>query len=136
MSYKLFLDDIRNPNSFLKDINTWVVVRNYNDFVKIIKERGLPEFISFDHDLSYEHYPIFDAFEALAEGRKIRDLKNIPYDTYEEKTGYHCAKWLIDHCIEKKEKLPDYQVHSMNTVGAENIRKLLEGFKKHQKENV
>jgi hypothetical protein len=124
--YSLFLDDIRLPNPFLKNYTkTWTVVRNYNEFVKIIKERGLPDFISFDHDLAHEHYPIFEAFDALAEGREIRDLKNIPYDTYEEKTGYHCALYLIEFCNKNKLKLPKWQVHSMNPVGAENIKQLL-----------
>ena len=134
--YNLFLDDVRDPNTFLKDTRTWAVVRNYDEFVKIIKERGLPSLISYDHDLSYEHYPLFEAFEALAEGKEIRDLKTIPYNTYKERTGYHCAEWLIGYCEENKLPLPKYQVHSMNPVGAENIRKLLEGFNNHQKKNI
>ena len=135
--YNLFLDDVRDANRFLEhqQFRTWVVVRNYNDFVKTIKERGLPKFISFDHDLALEHYPIFDFIDALTEDAPLPDPKKIPYDTYEEKTGYHCALWLVDYCIDKKLPLPDYQVHSMNPVGAENIRKLLEGFKNHQKKN-
>ena len=49
--YNLFLDDIGNYNTFLQDTRTWVTVRNYNEFVKTITERGIPSYISFDHDL-------------------------------------------------------------------------------------
>ena len=46
MSYKLFLDDIRNPLD-----NGWEIVRSYEEFLTIIQERGKPRSISFDHDL-------------------------------------------------------------------------------------
>jgi len=134
--YSLFLDDFRVPNTFLKDIRTWTVVRNYKEFVKTIKERGLPDFISFDHDLGPEHYAIFDILEALQQEEPLPKYDKIPYDKYEEKTGYHCALYLIEYCKGKKLPLPDYQVHSMNPVGAENIKKLLENYKKHQKKNA
>lgn len=58
MSYNLFLDDIRNPSDCIHYMYTpiytsvdWVIVRNYNEFVKTIEEKGLPEIVSFDHDL-------------------------------------------------------------------------------------
>lgn len=128
--YNLFLDDVRD-SYFLHDTRTWTTVRNYNDFVKIIKERGLPKFISFDHDLATEHYPIFE--ENINFGKPYE----IPYAKYKEKTGYDCAKWLVEYCLDNKLTLPDFQVHSMNPVGKENIRKLLIGFRNHQqKENT
>jgi len=135
VSYNLFLDDFRSPNSFLKDIRTWTVVRNYKEFVETIQAKGLPTFISFDHDLSDEHYAIFDIIEALQQETPLPKYDEIPYKKYEEKTGYHCASWLTEYCKEKKLPLPNYQVHSMNPVGTENIRNLLENYKKHQKEN-
>jgi hypothetical protein len=133
--YNLFLDDNRQPNAFLKDIRTWVIVRNYNEFVKTIKERGLPDFISYDHDLSWEHYPLSELKEDLKRYGTFSPAREIPYNTFKEKTGYDAAKWLIEYCQEKELQLPEFQVHSMNPVGAENIRKLLEGFKNHQKKN-
>src|SRR5690606_38036207 len=45
-SYKMFLDDERYPSTV-----NWVIVRSYEQAVEIIKEIGLPSFISFDHDL-------------------------------------------------------------------------------------
>jgi hypothetical protein len=111
MSYNLFLDDVREPNLFLNDTRTWVIVRGYNDFVKIITERGLPEFISFDHDLADEHY------------NQIVD-----YEKYVEKTGYDCAKWLMEYCIKNNKTLPNYQIHSMNPVGRMNINMVLSTY--------
>ena len=98
--YNLFLDDERNPNRFLKDLKTWEVVRGYDDFTRIIRNRGLPGFISFDHDLSSK-----------------------------EKTGYDCAKWLIEYCQKTKKPLPNWQVHSLNPIGKVNINELLIQFK-------
>ena len=54
MSYKLFLDDVRNPRDVKwaeMPLGPWVIVRNYDDFVKYITSNGLPEFVAFDHDL-------------------------------------------------------------------------------------
>ncbi len=113
--YKLFLDDIRNP----KEINwvklpdgPWVIVRNYNEFVKCIMDKGLPEFVAFDHDLSDEHYGV--------DPNKSEFI---------EKTGYHCAKWLIDYCIDNNKLFPNYVVHSMNPIGKMNIMSIVENFK-------
>lgn len=100
---KLFLDDCRkSPDS------SWDVVRSYIEFVSYIDKNGVPDYISFDHDLSFEHYP-------LAEENPGKD---IPYNQYNEKTGYDCAKWLIERGTLPKH----YRIHSMNPAGALNIR--------------
>ena len=119
--YNLFLDDYRQP-SYLKDTKTWTLVKNYSQFVDIIKKRGLPRLISFDHDLSFEHYTDI--------------TERINYNDYKEKTGYDCAKWLMEYCNENKLLLPDYQVHSMNPVGKENIIKLLESYKSNYRKEM
>lgn len=118
--YNLFLDDVRLPNHV-----TWVdlppnqhysVVRNYQEFVDLITLRGIPKFLTYDHDLSDAHY-----------GHGLRG-DNIPYDQYAEKTGYDCAKWLVDYCMKKGVKHPPYQVHSMNPVGKSNIISYVESY--------
>ena len=111
--YNLFLDDIRVPTDV-----TWVqipvdqhytVVRNYKEFVDLITLRGLPKYICYDHDLADSHYG--------------HDLKNVarPHNSYNEKTGYDCAKWLVDYCFAKKLKHPPFIVHSLNPIGKKNI---------------
>lgn len=119
--YNLYLDDFREPiQSFLDTHNkiyvttTWDIVRNYVDFVKKIQECGVPEVISFDHDLADEHY-----------------VKNVIYDDYREKTGFHCAKFLIEYCISHSIQLPKtILIHSMNYQGSQNIRSLFTTYYK------
>ena len=123
-NYNLFLDDFRNPEDAYEYFKQedfiekeWIVVRNYDEFIKIIQEKGVPEILSFDHDLSDVHYTHQDT--------------EIPYDEYDEKTGFHCAKWLINYCIDNNLKLPKtIYIHSMNVVGTENIKSLFDTYYK------
>lgn len=115
MRYKLFLDDERYPATNDED---WRIVRNYHDAVWYIRTYGIPYHISFDHDLSYEHY-LHD----------WNDLHSKP----KEFTGYDFAKWFCDYVLENDLDLPEgfcYYVHSMNPIGAENIRTYMENFLK------
>ncbi|TZF81763.1 hypothetical protein FW774_17045 [Pedobacter sp. BS3] len=96
---RLYLDDLRPiPQGFIE-------LRSYKAFVKFISENGLPQFISFDHDLG------------------------------EEKSGYDCAKWLVEYCLNTNLPLPKFEVHSQNPVGRENIEKLLYNFRRSQQRN-
>lgn len=129
-AFKLLLDDMRDLSdcyplhpAYLEQ--NWVVVRNYDDFVEVITKAGLPEFLSFDHDLADEHYsPEMyngNAYDAL-------------YDGFKEKTGLHAAKWLVDYCIDNTLPIPEYTVHSFNPIGKENIKSYLEQAKQHLKQ--
>jgi hypothetical protein len=93
---KLFLDDVR-----IAPDKTWHVVKNYKQFIDYIEVYGLPDVISFDHDLGDEIL-----------------------------TGYDCAKYLIKHILDNEYKINNinFIVHSMNPVGKENIEKLLNNF--------
>lgn len=114
MTYTLFLDDIRFPENTEYDYrmglyNNVVICRSMDDAVWVVKQKGLPRFISFDHDLAHEHYIVGDG----------------------EKTGYTFAKWLGSYIIDNNLELPEnfgYRVHSMNPVGAENIDKYMKNF--------
>lgn len=97
MTYKLFLDDERDPIG-----QDWIIVRSYDDFALIIEEFGVPEFISFDHDLGEN-----------------------------SATGYACAKWLVGYCIGAGEKIPDFYVHSQNPVGKANIEAYISSAKRY-----
>lgn len=124
--YNLFLDDFRRPEDAFNymglpiyNLEDWVVVKNYYAFISIIEGKGIPDVISFDHDLADEHY-------------KQQDF-NYDAEDY-EKTGYHCAKWLIDYCLDNQKELPKkIIVHSMNPYGSMNIKSLFESyFKVHE----
>jgi hypothetical protein len=106
----LFLDDIRFPFEVYEYTNQplflqekWEIIRNYNGFVEWITKNGLPDFISFDHDLA-----------------------DISFHT--EKTGYECAKWLVDYCLDNNLACPNFYCHSMNPVGRDKINGLLMQF--------
>lgn len=119
----LWLDDIRNP--FV--VREWLDMIQYlkeeyleienepcdvywaktqSEFEKYIKENGLPDLISFDNDLG------------------------IGYGE-----GYGCAKWLVEYCMDNNTKLPQWYVHSANSVAKENINKLLENFENNYERN-
>lgn len=122
--YNLFLDDYRIPEDahhyMLNKIYLtydWVVVENYDEFVDCVTKNGMPRCVSFDHDLADVHYD---------------QQENPDYsDNSLEKTGYHCAKWLIDYAIDNNVEIPEeIYYHSMNTVGRLNMKSLFETYKK------
>lgn len=78
----------------------WTIVRSYIDFKALITKRGLPTYISFDHDLGTEE------------------------------TGYDCAKWLVEYCLDKDLAVPEFNVHSANGPGGDNIKGLLNSYNK------
>jgi hypothetical protein len=124
MSYNLFLDDFRQPvDAFLHTGNPiynkvqWMIVRNYDEFRHYIQRNGMPQIVSFDHDLADEHYGMQE------------HLDEIEYLMFQEKTGYDCAKWLINYCIDTNEKLPaTILIHSMNPAGSLNIKSLFDSY--------
>jgi hypothetical protein len=131
MSYNLFLDDVRRPQEpyyYTRDSKyidlEWITAKNFNEFRKTIFEKGLPDMVSFDHDLSAEQYSIKMEFNSWEEYYNIEDR---------EMTGYDCAKWLCEYCLEYNKKFPKYLVHSFNHIGAENIRNYIRNFLKHNK---
>lgn len=131
MSYHLFLDDVRLPEvvtwiSLPNPESPWKIVRTYEDFVQTILNHGIPDFISFDHDLSYSQ--VRDYLSQVA--MKGYNGVTIDYATMIEKTGMDCAKWLANYCFEKNLSLPKYAVHSMNHVGQQNIESYLSSFSK------
>ena len=130
---KLFLDDIRIPKDAINLIpsnfnkfyweNDWDIVRNYDEFLLYIESNGVPEFVSFDHDLG-----------DTAMDEYFRNVKTngvLDYDNIKEKTGFDCAKFLVEYCADENVSLPKYLVHSANPAGKENIEKFLENAKKH-----
>ena len=127
MYYKLFLDDERKPSQVTwieMPLGPWMVVRSYDEFVKCIKENGMPAYISFDHDLAHEHY------RASMYNPDRHYNKYYTDGTFKEMTGYGCAQWLVEYCMDNKVPVPEYRVHSMNTIGKENIEGLLESYKR------
>ena len=105
---KLYLDDIRVPKT-----DGWDIVRTYEDFVEWITKNGIPDEVSFDHDLAEINYDPSTFTETFK---------------YYEKTGYDAAKWLCEYCWTNGLPIPKYNVHSANPVGRDNILQLLKNF--------
>ena len=45
------------------------------------------------------------------------------------------AKYLVEYCLAHQLPLPNYQVHSQNPVGTENIERLLDNFRNFELKN-
>ncbi len=117
----LFLDDIKDPKdanesfsgsnllllikSHVQDINEYetVVVRDQYEFSKFLRERGIPDIVSFDF---YLNYKIYD--------------NNI--------TGDVCAGWLAGECRRKGVDFPRYYVHSSEKKTAKKIVEVIEAY--------
>lgn len=114
MSYNLFLDDNRtlemawrmtSKTDYL--LKEWVIVRSYEEFVEYIEENGMPDLISYDHDLG--------------------DVN--PEDpNHLEKTGYSCVKWLIEYCLDYDINMTSYMIHTNNPRGRKDIHETIQNF--------
>lgn len=124
MVYKLFLDDLRGVRDVFPHagLYEWIIARNYSEFIEIIQKRGLPFFVSFDHDLSIEHY------RPSMYNPDNHYTQYYTNGTFKEKTGYHAAVWLVEHCMNNNLPLPKWNVHSANPVGTANIESYLTSY--------
>jgi len=129
----LWLDDLRDPTD--NTWNNWIDshgvnptdyditwVKNYDDFTGWVKINGLPDVVCFDHDLGQDV-----AIERYTTGgmtkRQAKKLKKL-----ETMSGYECAKWMVNYCMDNDLRLPDWYIQSANPVGKENIRSYLQSF--------
>lgn len=126
----LWLDDRRDPldpqwrhllENFYSENIIWV--KDFNQFIKWISSEGLPTIIFFDHDLADEHYTPEEYWDDYARSKAYQDSQ-----VYTEKTGFDCAKWLVEYCLDNNKLLPEYYCHSFNPVGKDNILNLLDNF--------
>lgn len=117
---KLYLDDIRTPNS-----DEWHVVRNYDELVSHIRLNGLDKYevISLDHDLgdtAQEEY-----------FNNVSPNYQLDYNNILEKTGLDCAKWLVAESMNSKIPLPQIYTHSANPIGSANIMGYVNNYLKN-----
>lgn len=97
MSYKLFIDDERFPV-----YDDWIIARSFKEVKSLVEKMGMPNHISFDHDLGKD-----------------------------QPTGFDIAKWMCEVDMDKIHVFPSdftYYVHSQNPVGAKNIQSYLENY--------
>jgi len=99
---RMYIDDTRIP---LGEYD--FVVRNYNEAIEIIKQYGVPNFISFNHNLDVDKKETF------------------------LKSGYDLAKWLIKSDVNNTVKIPkdfNFKIHSQNSLDKQNIIYLLNEY--------
>ena len=118
MKKRIYLDDVRTPispnNEWVDGVEEWTVVRSYDEFVKTVTEIGLEniEVISLDHDLGDS---------AMKEWHtNVYHNYKLDYNNITEKTGYDCAKWLVEQWMDGK-PIVDVYTHSANAIGSANI---------------
>lgn len=85
-----------NNNVFNQYTPNFVWVKSYDEFVEYITKNGLPDMVSFDHDLG----------KGLTKGAE-------------------CAKWLLRYCKETNQPLPKCYAHSANPNGRREINTTL-----------
>lgn len=119
MSWKLFLDDERTPETSVEDPafrarsalprvspdplpgTPWTVARSAEQARSLVLERGWPVFVSFDHDLGPDGM-----------------------------SGHDFAWWLVNHDLDGGGMPEDfaYEAHSGNPPGRANIVGLLDNY--------
>lgn len=100
--YTMFIDDIRTPKEKYD-----VIVRSCDEATSYILKYGMPNFISFDHDLGSD------------------ENGNIL------KSGYDLAKWLVEQSLNEVLEFPkdfSFQVHSADLIGKNNIKAILNNY--------
>lgn len=120
MGWNLFLDDIRNPE-YVADGRDYVIARSFDEAVKLVEAKGLPDHIAFDHDLGWDEY--------------VPEASGLIVITEESgqaaKSGFDFAKWLVEKDLDFVISIPvtfSWGVHSSNPEGAKNIDGLLRGY--------
>lgn len=125
----LWLDDQRDPYKYLNTKNAsatfarnkqfydnllkqynakFVWVKNLYQFIDYIEKNGIPQFVSFDHDLNNR-----GGGEGLSDEQKLSN------------NGVNCAKWLVNYCKQMGQPLPKFYVHSANSKQGPEITKVL-----------
>jgi hypothetical protein len=121
----LYLDDLRTPTTTIPGYEPWIVARNFDEFTKHIADHGIPDLISFDHDLHKEHYAPMEYWNG--DYMIWAEQQN-----FKHKTGLQCAQWLCEVIKANPGlQLKNCSVHSANATGAWYIQNCINSFKKH-----
>lgn len=103
MSYKMFLDDYRNPST-----PDFVVVRSYEEAVKKVASSGAPSFVAFDHNLGGEKtgydFAKWLTDKDMAEGGRFLP-KDFKYSTHSsDMEARKCVDYTLGRYLKKRAK--------------------------------
>ena len=120
-SKNIYLDDLRTPKD-LPFCETWEIVRSYDEFISKVNEIGFEKIgiISLDHDLG-------DSAMAEWQNNVVKNYE-LEYKNISEKTGYDCAKWIVEQWMQGK-PICKVVTHSANAIGSANIMGYINNFK-------
>jgi hypothetical protein len=99
MSYQMFIDDERFPAGNETD---WIICRTLKEVTACVALHGMPNYISFDHDLGDD-----------------------------EPNGFEITKMLVDYDLDALHKFPSnfaWYIHSQNPIGKANIDSYLANY--------
>lgn len=109
MRYFVYVDDIREDDKFYLNYRAYtgeywqpVIIRSYNEMIEFLNHTFAHDefFLDLDHDLGFND------------------------DEDNERNGYDICKYVITNNI----NVTGFHIHSMNPVGARNMRQLLTKF--------
>jgi hypothetical protein len=109
MTYKLFIDDERFPPESWVGTGPYRIARTSSEAQFYVDTFGMPNFISFDHDLGI-------------------------YNDGVEDTSINFINWLVEAVLDNRVQIPDnfdFYVHSQNPVGKENIESKMTALLHH-----
>lgn len=113
MTYQIFVDDERKPSDIFwaprhvqeKYHNEeWIICETRAQVYCAIYSKGIPSYISFDHDLGED-----------------------------EDTGFDISKMIVNMDLDGFRRIPDnfkFYVHSQNPIGKKNIESYLNNYMK------
>lgn len=105
MKYQLFIDDLRHPSDVMPKVpDDLIIARTSKEAIEIVKQKGVPYFIYFDHDLGGED------------------------------TAMLFVHWLVEEDLDRgiiKDPF-SWSIHSANPVGKGNINSLLHSYFNHK----
>jgi hypothetical protein len=123
MKQYIYLDDVRTPTQGVgEDNQPWVIVRSYDEFVEKVNGIGLENIqaMSLDHDLGDS---------AMSEWKNnVYHNYKLDYDNITEKTGYDCAKWMVEQWMDDK-PVVTVMTHSANAIGSANIMGYINNYR-------
>lgn len=105
MTWKLFLDDVREPSYVGESYHTVKVARTVPSAIALIQENGMPSFVYFDNDMG----------EGQVEGKEL-------------------AKWLLEQFLDKNLRPLSgdwFSVHSSNPPAKMYIESVLNSYMRH-----
>ena len=113
----LFVDDHRDPPENLSMV--FDTVRDFDGLKEWVEVNGIPNLVSFDHDLHAEHTSFF--YENGGWGSP----PDPDQGCFVNPTGYELAEWLLRESVERGVHPRYMMVHSRNPLGSDRILSLL-----------